>query len=622
MDLKTLMPHKVMTAESAISRIKTGSRIFLGSGCGEPQFLIHALVDHKRLQDILIYQMLSFTLSHYVDDPSFLSRFSLKLFFISRDMRKAAFEGKIDYIPSYLSQIPRLFYSKRIGIDVALIQVSPPDRHGYCSLGVSVDITRAGMANASLVIAQVNAHMPRTRGDSNVHINEIDCFVFQDEPILEFHPAAPTDNEITRRIGRYVSQLVDDNATIQVGFGTLPNAILLHLSGKKNLGIHTQVITDAFLPLLRSQAITCKKKNHMPGRLVASLCMGSRELYDYVDDNPLIYLCSSEYVNDPTVIAQNENLISISSALEVDLTGQVCSDSVGYKFYSGIGDQVDFLRGSAMSKGGFSIIALPSTAQDGRVSRIVSHLSEGAGVATTRGDACFVVTEYGIAELQGKSIYQRVMELAQIAHPKFRAQIIELAKSRHYIFADQMTPLEDDLLFLEDYKTTVELKDGRSIDVRPLLPSDELSSRNFFYSLKDETIFYRFFYPKKIFDHKVIQDHWASVDYRKRMTLIGLIMRGGAKEIMAVASYACDEDDAYAETAFVVSERFQGLGVATLMLRQLETIARANGFQGFKAVVLRDNKAMIRVFRNQYPHLSETLDADSEVNLTMDFSLS
>lgn len=620
MDLKRLASDKVMTAESAISRIKTGDRIFIGTGCGEPQHLIHTLVNDKGLQDILIYQMLSYTLSLYVDDPSFFNRFSLKLFFISREMRKAAFEGKIDYIPSYLSQIPRLFNRKIIGIDVALIQVSPPDRHGYCSLGVSVDITRAGMANASLVIAQVNANMPKTRGDSNVHINEIDCFVFHDEPILEYHPVAPTDNDIARRIGLYVSQIIDDNATIQVGFGTLPNVILTHLADKKNLGIHTQVITDAFLPLFRNGAITCKKKNFIPGRVVASLCMGSRELYDYVDGNPLIYLRSSEYVNDPTVIAQNRKLVSISSALEVDLTGQVCSDSVGYRFYSGIGDQVDFLRGSAMSEGGFSIIALPSTAQNGQVSRIVTHLSEGAGVATTRGDVNFVVTEYGIAELQGKSIYQRVMELAQIAHPKFRAQIIQQTKSRHYIFADQIPPMEDDLLFLEDYKTSVALKDGRTMAVRPLLPSDELSSRNFYYSLKEETIFYRFFYPKKIFDHKVIQDQWSSMDYRKRMTLIGLVMHGGTQEIIAVASYACDEeDDDYAETAFVVSERFQGMGIASLMLKQLETIARANGLTGFKAVVLWNNKAMLHVLKKQYPLLSKTVEMGSEISLRMPF---
>jgi hypothetical protein len=262
-----------------------------------------------------------------------------------------------------------------------------------------------------------------------------------------------------------------------------------YLDSKKDLGLHTQLITDGLLPLFEKNVITNKKKTLLPGRVVASLCMGSKKLYDYVDNNPAFYFRSSEFVNDPTIIARNDHLVSISSALEVDLTGQICSDSTGYLFYSGIGDQVDFIRGSSMSEGGFSIVALPSTAQNAAVSRIVSHLSEGAGVATTRGDVNFVITEYGIAELQGKSIYQRVMELAQIAHPKFREQLIRVAKKRHYIFGDQLPPSTEDLLFLEGYKSTFKLKDGKTAEFRPLLPSDEIAYRNFFYSLQEKTIF-------------------------------------------------------------------------------------------------------------------------------------
>ena len=422
MDLKRLCPHKVLSGQEAVSKIKNGSRVFIGTGCGEPQHLIKAMVNDSTIQDILVYQMLSSTFSRYIDDESFRRRFSLKLFFISASMRKAAFEGKIDYIPVYLSQIPRLFASQRIGLDVALVQVSPPDKFGYCSLGVSVDITRSGLKNARLVIAQVNPRMPRTWGDSFVHVDEIDWLVPFEEPLVEIVPAEK-DNEIARRIGLFVSQLVDDGATLQMGFGHLPYAIMQYLDTKKDLGLHTQLITDGLLPLFEKNVITNKKKTLLPGRVVASLCMGSKKLYDYVDNNPAFYFRSSEFVNDPlTVIARNDNLISISSALEVDLTGQVCTDSMGYLFYSGIGDQVDFLRGSSLSKGGFSIIRpafhCPKRC---KVSRIVSHLSEGAGVATTRGDVNFVIiTEYGIAELKGKGIYQRVMELAQIAHPKFR----------------------------------------------------------------------------------------------------------------------------------------------------------------------------------------------------------
>jgi acyl-CoA hydrolase/ribosomal protein S18 acetylase RimI-like enzyme len=569
------------------------------------------------MQDIMVYQMLSSTFSNYVDDPRFLRRFSLKLFFISSSLRKAAFEGKIDYIPTYLSQIPRHFANNRIGLDVALIQVSPPDRFGYCSLGVSIDITQAGMQNAKLVIAQVNPRMPRTGGDSFVHIDDIDYFVHFEEPLVEALPSVK-DQETASRIGFYVNQLVEDGATLQIGFGHLPNAILQTLTDKKDLGIHTQLITDGFLPLFEKKVITNKRKTLLPGRTVASLAMGSEKLYRYLDKNPMFYFRSSEFVNDPTVIARNDHLISISSALEVDLTGQVCSDSMGHLFYSGIGDQVDFLRGSAMSKGGFSVIALPSTAQNGTVSRIVPHLSEGAGVATTRGDVNFVVTEYGIAELSGKSIYQRVMELAQIAHPKFREELIDVAKSRHYIFADQLPPSQDDLIFIEGYKDALTLRNGKIVEFRPLLPSDEFAYRNFFYSLREETIYFRFFYKMKLFSHEVVQQQWASVDYRKNMSMIGLTRIGGHQEIVAIGSYA-DESETQAEVAFVVREDFQKMGIASYLLAMLERIAKENQFTSFSATVLRENTAMLHVFRKRYPNAKSTANSGSDVTIHMEF---
>jgi GNAT superfamily N-acetyltransferase len=338
-----------------------------------------------------------------------------------------------------------------------------------------------------------------------------------------------------------------------------------------------------------------------------------------VDNNPKFYFRSSEFVNDPTVIARNDNLISISSALEVDLTGQVCTDSMNYLFYSGIGDQVDFIRGAAMSKGGVSIIALPSTAQGGKVSRIVPRLSEGAGVATTRGDVNFVITEYGIAELQGKSIYQRVMELAQIAHPKFREELIEIAKKHHYIFADQLPPVQDDLIFLEGYKSSLELASGKIVEFRPLLPSDEFAYRNFFYSLQEKTIYMRFFYKKKTFSHEVVQKQWAVVDYRKNMSLVGLVPKGGHKEIVAIGSYAMESEDR-AEVAFVVREDFQGMGIAPYLLEELEKIAKENDYKSFSANVLRENRSMIQVFRKRYPNAKVLADSGSDVFLIMDFS--
>ena len=616
MDLKRLSPAKVVNAREAVSKIKNGSRVFIGTGCGEPQHLIKAMVVDSNIQDILIYQMLSSTLSGFIDDESFRRRFSLKLFFISQSMRKAAFEGKIDYIPAYLSQIPRLFASQRIGLDVALVQVSPPDKFGYCSLGVSVDITRSGLENSGMVIAQVNPRMPRTWGDSFVHLDEIDWLVPFEEPLVEVIPTVK-DNEIARRIGLFVSQLIDDGATLQIGFGHLPYAILHYLDNKKDLGLHTQLITDGLLPLFKKNIITNKKKTLLPGRTVTSLCMGSEKLYAYVNNNPAFYFRSSEFVNDPTVIARNDHLVSISSALEVDLTGQICSDSMGYLFYSGIGDQVDFLRGSSMSNGGFSIVALPSTAQNGAVSRIVPHLSEGAGVATTRGDVNFVITEYGIAELQGKGIFQRVMELAQIAHPKFREELIRVAKKRHYIFADQLPPSTEDLLFLEGYKSVLKLKNGKTMEFRPLLPSDEFAYRNFFYSLQEKTIYLRFFYRMRTFSHEVIQKHWASVDYHKNMSIVGLVQKGGHKEISAIGTYAYDKENR-AEIAFVVREEYQGMGIASYLLSVLEKIALENNYTQFSAAVLRENKAMIQVFRKRYPNLKMSVQNGNEVLIEMD----
>ncbi|MEE8480576.1 MAG: GNAT family N-acetyltransferase [Desulfobacterales bacterium] len=615
--LKKYCPKKLVSAKEAVSKIKRGSRVFIGTGCGEPQHLIKTMVNDISMQDIMIYQMLSSTLSQFINDESFFKRFSLKLFFISSTMRKAAFEGKIDYIPVYLSEIPKLFSNQRIGLDVALIQVSPPDKFGYCSLGVSVDITRAGVENADLTIAQVNPRMPRTFGDSFVHVDEIDNMVLHEEPLVETLPRIK-DNEVSRRIGLYVSQLVCDGDTLQIGFGHLPYAILQYLDKKKDLGIHTQLITDGFLPLFEKNVITNKRKTLLPGRVVASLCMGSEKIYNYVDNNPKFYFSSSEFVNNPNVIARNDKLVSISSALEVDLTGQVCSDSMGYLFYSGIGDQVDFIRGSAMSNGGFSIIALPSTAKNGTVSRIVPHLSEGAGVATTRGDVNFVITEYGIAELKGKGIYQRVMELAQIAHPKFREDLIEVAKKRRYIFADQLPPSSDDLIFLEDYKSTLLLKNGKTIEFRPLLPSDEFAYRNFFYSLQEETIYFRFFYKMKLFSHEVVQEQWASVDYRKNMSIIGLMQKGGHKEIMAIGSYAMDDEN-MAEVAFVVREDFQNMRIASYLLEFLERIAKENSFKGFTATVLKENAAMIHVFKERYPNARSVMDSGDSVVFQMDF---
>ena len=613
--------EKILPAKEAISKIQPGNRVFIGTGCGEPGHLIKAMIKDNELQDIMIYQMLGFCLSDYLDDPRFLKRFSLKLFFISRAMRQAASTGKIDYIPTYLSKIPELFLSRKIGLDVALVQVTPPDRLGFCSLGISVDITKAAIKAAGLVIAQVNRHMPRTMGDSQIHLEQIDFLVSCDEPIVESPPRQDmTDPVVSCRIGKYVAQVVEDGSTLQVGFGHLPNQILQYLDKKKDLGVHTQVITDGFLPLFKKKVITNKKKSLHPGRTVASLCMGSSELYNYVDNHAGFDFRSSDYVNDPKVIALNDQFISIGSALEVDLTGQVCSDSLGNSFYSGIGDQADFLRGAALAKGGMSIIALPSTARTrkGLVSRIVVNLSEGAGIASTRVDVDMVVTEYGIAELQGKSVYQRVMELIQVAHPDFREKLLKTAKSKKFVSADQLAPVQDDLIFLEEYKETLTFKGKHTVMFRPLLPSDEFAYRNFFYSLERETIYKRFLFEKKIFSHKTVQAHYERIDYKKNMFLIGSTVKKRHREILCIGSYM-NMGKGRAEVAFVVRDDYQDLGIATYLLSTLKRIAMENGFCEFFAITLKSNKRMLSVFKKVFPDVRTIIDG-SEVMVYMTFN--
>ena len=609
---------KIVTADEAISTIKNGNRLFIGSGCGEPQHLIHTLANNHNLNDIMVFQMLAHTLAGYLNDDNFLQRFSVKLFFVPIQMQQAAFEGKVDYIPTYLSQLPQLFRNKQIVIDTVLIQISPPDAFGIASLGVSVDVTLEAVKNAKIVIAQINPRMPRTHGDGFLHMSDIDYLVPFEEELICIDQETVEEN-IASRIAQYVQDLVDDGSTLQVGYGHTPYALLKYFANKNDLGIHTHMISDAFIPLIKQGVITNKYKNFMTDRAVATFCMGSRIAYDYIDNNIQFYFGTADWVNTPSIIGKNDNFISISSALEVDLTGQVCSDSVGRQFFSGTGDQSNFIRGATLSKGGLSIIALPSTAKGGQVSRIVANLSAGAGIATLRADVNFVVTEFGIAQLKGKSISQRVIELSQIAHPDFRGSLIEGAKKNHYIFPDQLPPLAEDLIFIEEYKSRIGLKNGKTLSLRPLLPSDEIAYRNFFYSLTKETVFMRFFHTVSIFSHEMAQDHWANMDYRKNISLIGLVPNRGNKEVVAIGTYA-KMDDLWAEVAFVVREDFQHQGIAHYIFKELERVAAANKFKGFFATTLPENKAMINLCKKCFVDTKITVNQD-EIDIWMKFPL-
>ncbi len=414
-DWKKKYEDKVAHAAVALRQIHSGNHVFIGTGCAQPQHLVNALVEHcKGVSDVHVVHLLTMGSAPYVDEK-FRDRFKMNTFFIADNVRNALGSGIGDYTPMFLSEIPHQFETGRVPVDVALISVSPPDAGGLCSLGVSVDIVKAAAANAKYVIAQVNANMPRTFGDSFLHVNDIDALVSCDEPMIEVTLPAASDD--LRKIGQNIARLVEDGSTIECGIGSIPQVMAEYLSEKKDLGIHTEMFGDWIIDLVESGAVTCSKKTINRGKVVASFCMGSQRLYDFIDNNAFFEFYPTEYVNDPFVISQHEKMVAINVGLEVDLTGQVCADSLGYQFYSGIGGQVDFIRGAARSRGGKAIIALPSTAKNGTISRIVPHLTEGAGVVTTRADVRYVVTEYGVAYLHGKSIKQRVLALIGIAHP-------------------------------------------------------------------------------------------------------------------------------------------------------------------------------------------------------------
>jgi acetyl-CoA hydrolase len=352
-------------------------------------------------------------------------------FFIGSNVREAVNEGRADFTPIFLSEIEALFESGQMPIDVALIHVSPPDEHGFCSFGVGVEVTKTAAMKAEYVIAQVNPQMPRALGDSFIHVSNVTYFVPVDTPILEL-PRVRMGEEHAQ-IGQNVAELIRDGDTLQMGIGAIPDAVLAFLKDRRDLGVHTEMFSDGIVELVEAGIITGAKKTLHPGKMVASFVLGSRRLYDFLNNNPLVELHPSYYVNDPFVIAQNRNMVAINSALQVDLTGQVVADSIGHTFYSGIGGQVDFIRGSARSKGGRPIIALLSTAKNGEISRIVSEIDPGAGVVTSRGDVHYVVTEYGVAYLHGKTIRERAKALINIAHPAFREDLTRQARELHYL---------------------------------------------------------------------------------------------------------------------------------------------------------------------------------------------
>ena len=431
MDFREIYQSRIVTAEEAVRTIKSRDRVFLTGNCSVPRTILAALVDYApHLNDVEIVQALSVGPADYVS-PEMEGHLRVNTMFTSANVRKAVQEGRADFTPVLLSEFTLLFKNGHLPLDAALVHLSPPDNYGFCSFGVEVGLTKTPADSSKTIIAEVNQRMPRTLGDSFIHISNVDYIVPVDYPLTEMPMASENGSEVIERIAQNIAELIPDGATMQLGIGAIPDAMLKYLYEKKDLGIHTELFSDGVIDLVDAGVLTNARKSLHPGKIIAGFILGTQRLYDWVDDNPLIELHPTEYVNDPFVIAQNERMVAINSAIEIDLTGQVCADSIGPKIYSGVGGQLDFIYGASRSKGGIPIIALPSTAK--QFSRIVPMLKPGAGVVTTRNHVRYVVTEYGIADLYGKTIRQRAQALIGIAHPDFRDELSDRAGELHYI---------------------------------------------------------------------------------------------------------------------------------------------------------------------------------------------
>jgi len=596
-DIKNKYPEKFQPLETIFRHIRRGARIFIGTGCSEPQYLVQSLIQYvesnpNTLFDAEVIHVWTLGLAPYTNEK-FKANFRHNSFFVGPNTRTSVNEGKADYTPIFLSQVPDMLRRGKVPVDVALIQTSLPDHHGYVSLGVSVDIVKSACEVARLVIAQINPRMPRVHGDGFINIKDINFAVIKDEPILEFETEPQT--EITRQIGKYVSTLVEDGDTIQVGYGSIPNAILSNLTSKKHLGVHTELLSDGIVELMKLGVIDNTMKKIDRGKTVASFCMGRRETYDYIDDNPQIEFKTIDYTNNPLIIAQHDNIVAINSALEIDLTGQATAESLGSFFFSGVGGQADFMRGAVLSKRGKTILALKSTAEDGKTSRIVPFLKEGAGVTLHRGDIHYVVTEYGIAYLHGKNIRERAMELIAIAHPNFRGYLIEEAKKRNLIYKDQAFIPGKKGEYPEELERLITTKKGIEIFLRPPKLSDEPLLKDFFYSLSDNSLYRRFISMRKDMPHERLQE-FVVVDFSKEIIILAIVKENEREIVVGVGQYGIYETTHTAEVAFAVRDEYQNKGIGTELLSYLTFLAKRQGLLGFSAEVLMENRPMLHLF--------------------------
>ncbi|RPH48690.1 MAG: GNAT family N-acetyltransferase [Desulfobacteraceae bacterium] len=583
------------TADEAISLIKPGKRVFIGSSCGEPQHLVRILSENSgNFTDIEIVRLLTLetTPLTLIANKTKTHNLNIRSFYLGSAKARGLARNIRFITPINLSAIPRLFKSRLLPIHVALIQVSPPDDFGWMSLGVSVDITQAAASSADLVIAQVNPKMPRVLGRSFVHVNDVDIFVEHEEELLTIGDLP--DLESANKIAGHIARLVSDGSTIQMSLGVTPGAVLLAFSDKNDLGIHTQYLTDSIMHLFSKGVITNRKKGFNEGKMVASSAIGSRNLYDFMHDNPAIEFHPSDYVNDPGVVARHKRMITLNVAMTMDLTGQIAADALPYNHFSGVTGMLDFIRGAAQAEGGKSIIMIPSASTDGKKSKIVPLLTDTA-IVVPRGDAQYVVSEYGAVNLFGKSIQERATAMISIAHPKFREELFHNAKRMGLLGEERTLKESIQGVYPIKLEETIIL-DNETVTVRPAKPVDERRIQEHFYNLDKNDVASRFFHEKTRFVQDEMQGV-SQIDYIKDLTVIALVGEFGFGKVIAVGEYLLDPARNMAEVAFSVIKEYQGKRLGKILLKKLSEAARENGLLGLFAYTSPGNQGMIKLFQ-------------------------
>ncbi len=576
-------------ADAALELLRSGSRVLVGSGCAEPGHLVRALARRARhLADVELIQVIS--LGHSAWGPETEESFQPRRFFVAGAARQPVAEDRGAYTPMYLSEVARLIRRGPLAPDAVLIQVSPPDEHGFVSLGVSVDVVPEAVAQARVVIAQVNPRMPRTLGATFLHVSELSALVEQAEELATYQPAPP--DQRARRIARHVAKLIADGSTLHLGLGRLPQAVLAELGDKRDLGVHSDLFTEAYLDLVEAGVITGAAKSLHPRRIVASYCLGSERLFRFVHDNPQVELHPVRYTNDPAVIGRNRRMMAVHEAVQVDLTGQVCADVVGGRIYAGIGSMVDFTRGANRSPGGQSIIVLPSTGPEGE-SNIRAAFPPGAGVVLTRAGVRTVVTEYGPAFLHGLTLSERAVALIDIAHPNHRDGLLTRARQLGLIRPGRIQVPLFTGIYPEEYEKSLTLTDGSAVLLRPVKPTDERLVRDFFYAMKSGEVYYRFLHAIKVFPRKDMQ-RMVNIDYHREMTILALAGRFDHQELAGLGRYVLGPAG-MPEVDFAVGEKYQGRGLGRVILQHLVHIARDRGYPGLSAVVLNENRASYHI---------------------------